>query len=92
MPDIPTLEEFGITGQEGETMTGVFVPAGTPKPIVDLLQREISAIVNDPGMKAKLLEVGVEAEGNSQADFTAYVRAEVAKWRKVIEDAKIPRI
>ena len=92
MPDIPTLEEFGIMGQEGETMTGVFVPAGTPKPIVDLLQREISAIVNEPGMKAKLLEVGVEAEGNSQADFAAYVKAEVAKWRKVIADAKIPKI
>jgi tripartite-type tricarboxylate transporter receptor subunit TctC len=73
-------------------MTGVFLPAGTPKPIVDLLQKEIAAIVNAPDMKARLLEVGVEAEGNSQADFAAYVRAEVAKWRKVIEDARIARI
>ena len=55
-------------------MTGVFVPAGTPKAIVDLLQKEIAAIVNAPDMKAKLLEVGVEAEGNSQADFAAYVK------------------
>ena len=46
-------------------MTGVFVPAGTPKAIVDLLQREISAIVNAPDIKARLLELGVEAEGNS---------------------------
>jgi tripartite-type tricarboxylate transporter receptor subunit TctC len=92
MPDIPTLEEFGIKDQDAETMTGVFVPAGTPKAVVDLLQREISAIVNEPGMKARLLEVGVEAEGNSQADFTAYVKAEVAKWRKVIADAKISKI
>ena len=72
-------------------MTGVFVPAGTPKPIVDLLQKEIAAIVNAPDMKARLLEAGVEAEGNSQADFAAYVRAEVAKWRKVIEDAESRR-
>ena len=43
-------------------------------------------------MKARLLEVGVEAEGNSQADFAAYVRAEVAKWRRVIEDARIAKI
>jgi tripartite-type tricarboxylate transporter receptor subunit TctC len=43
-------------------------------------------------MKAKLLQVGVEAEGNSRADFAAYVRAEVAKWRRVIEDARIAKI
>jgi tripartite-type tricarboxylate transporter receptor subunit TctC len=92
LPDIPTLDEFGIKGQDAETMTGVFVPAGTPKPVVELLQREIAAIVNAPDMKARLLEVGVEAEGNSSADFAAYVRAEVAKWRKVIDDARIAKI
>jgi tripartite-type tricarboxylate transporter receptor subunit TctC len=73
-------------------MTGVFVPAGTPKATVDLLQREISAIVNEPDMKAKLLQAGVEPEGNSPAEFAAYVKAEVAKWKKVIADAKIPLI
>jgi tripartite-type tricarboxylate transporter receptor subunit TctC len=60
--------------------------------VVDLLQREIAAIVNMPDMKARLLEVGVESEGNAQDDFAAYVRAEVAKWRKVIEDARIAKI
>jgi tripartite-type tricarboxylate transporter receptor subunit TctC len=92
LPDIPTLHEFGIKDQDAETMTGVFVPAGTPKPVVDLLQKEIAAVVNSPDIKARLLEAGVEAEGNSQADFAAYVRADVAKWRKVIEDARIARI
>jgi tripartite-type tricarboxylate transporter receptor subunit TctC len=92
IPEIPTLEEQGIKDQEAETMTGVFVPAGTPKPIVDLLQKEIAAIVHTPEIKARLLELGVEAEGNSQAEFAAYVKAEVAKWRRVIEEAKIPRI
>jgi tripartite-type tricarboxylate transporter receptor subunit TctC len=92
LPDIPTLAEFGINGQDAETMTGVFVPAGTPRQIVELLQREFAAVVNTPDIKAKLLQAGVEAEGNSQADFAAYVRAEVAKWKKVIEDARIARI
>jgi len=92
LPDIPTLEEIGIKGQAAETMTGVFVPAGTPKAIVDLLQKEIATIVNTPDIKAKLLQAGVEAEGNSSADFSAYVKAEIAKWRKVIEDAKITKI
>src|SRR5262249_53743839 len=63
--DIPTLDELGIKDQEAETMTGVFIPAGTPKEIVDLLQREISTIVNTPEVKEKLLQLGVEAEGNS---------------------------
>ena len=92
MPEIPTLDQLGIKDQHAETMTGVFVPAGTPKAVVDLLQREIAAIVHEPDIKDKLLQAGVEAEGNSSADFAAYVKAEVAKWRKVIEDAKIPKI
>jgi tripartite-type tricarboxylate transporter receptor subunit TctC len=91
-PDVPTLEESGIKGQEAETMSGVFVPAGTPKPIVDLLQREISTIVNAPDIKARLLELGVEPEGDTSADFTAYINAEIVKWKKVIEDAKINKI
>ena len=92
LPDIPTLEESGIHGQEAETMTGVFVPAGTPKAIVDLLQHEISTIVKTPDVKDKLLQAGVEADGGSSAEFAAYMKAEVAKWKKVIEQAKIPKI
>jgi tripartite-type tricarboxylate transporter receptor subunit TctC len=92
LPEVPTLDELGIKDQESETMTGVFVPAATPKAIVDLLQREISTIVNTPDMKAKLLQAGVEAEGDSSAAFAAYIKAEVAKWKKVVEDAKIPKI
>ena len=92
LPDVPTLEESGIHGQEAETMTGVFVPAGTPKAIVDLLQHEISTIVNTPDIKDKLLQAGVEADGGSSANFAAYVKAEVAKWKKVIAEAKIPKI
>jgi tripartite-type tricarboxylate transporter receptor subunit TctC len=91
-PEIPTLDELGIKGQEAETMTGVFVPGGTPKPIVDLLQKEISAIVSIPEVKARLLELGIVPGGDSSDHFAAYVKAEVAKWRKVIETAKISKI
>jgi tripartite-type tricarboxylate transporter receptor subunit TctC len=92
LPNVPTLDELGIKGQEAETMTGVFVPAGTPKEIVALLQREISAIVNAPDIKERLLQLGVEAEGDSSEAFAAYVNDEVAKWKKVITDAKINQI
>ncbi len=91
-PDLPTLSEVGIKDQEAETMTGVFVPAGTPKAIVDKLQQEISAIVKSPDIGARLLELGIVPEGDSSADFAKYVNAEVAKWKSVIEAANIKKI
>jgi tripartite-type tricarboxylate transporter receptor subunit TctC len=89
---VPTLDELGIKDQEAETMQGVLVPAGTPPPIVDLLQSEIARIVALPDVKDKLLVQGLEPSGMSQAEFAAYIKADIAKWKKVIEDAKIPRI
>ena len=92
LPDVPTLDELGIKGQEAETMQGVLAPAGTPKEIVDLLQREIAAILALPDVKEKILALGFEPSGIPPAEFAAYIRAEIAKWRRVIEDAHIPKI
>ena len=92
LPDVPTLDELEIKGQEAETMQGVLVPAGTPKPIVDLLQTEIARIVNLPDVRDKMLAMGLEPDGMSPAEFAAYIKADVAKWKKVIADAKIPQI
>ena len=92
LPDVPTLDALDIKDEEAETMTGVFVPAGTPTPIVELLQKEIAAIVRLPDIRSLLLENGVVPEGDSSADFAAYVKAEIAKWKKVIELAKIEKI
>ena len=92
LPDVPTLDELGIKGQEAETMQGVLAPAGTPKEIVDLLQREIAASLALPEVKEKILALGFEPSGITPAEFAAYIRAEIAKWRKVIEDAHIPKI
>jgi tripartite-type tricarboxylate transporter receptor subunit TctC len=92
LPDVPTLDELGIKGQEAETMQGVLVPAGTPKPIVDLLQTEIARIVNLPDVRDKMLAMGLEPDGMSPAEFAAYIKADVAKWKKEIADAKIPQI
>jgi tripartite-type tricarboxylate transporter receptor subunit TctC len=92
LPDVPTLEEAGITGQQAETMQGVFVPAGTPKNIVDLLQRELATIVTLPDVKEVMSSLGFETQAETPAEFVAYIKAELAKWKKVIEDAKIDRI
>jgi tripartite-type tricarboxylate transporter receptor subunit TctC len=92
LPDVPTLDELGIKDQEAETMTGVFAPAGTPQSVIELLQKEIAAIVRMPEIKARLLEFGVVPEGDSSADFAAYVKDEIAKWKGIIEAGKIDRL
>ena len=92
LPDVPTLDEIGIKGEEAETMTGVFATAGTPTPVVELLQREIAIIVRMPDVKAKLLSFGIIPDGDSTADFAAYVQDELAQWKRVIEVGKIDKI
>jgi tripartite-type tricarboxylate transporter receptor subunit TctC len=92
LPDVATLDELGIKNQEAETMTGIFVPAGTPRPILELLEKEISTIVRMPDVTARLLDFGVIPEGDSSADFAAYIENEIAKWKRVIEIGKIDRI
>jgi len=92
LPDVPTLAEAGITGQDSETMQGVFVPKGTPQDIVARLHDEIAAIVADKDMQAKMGPLGFEPDGGSSAEFVTYIKAEVDKWKKVIADAKIEQI
>ena len=92
LPNVPTLGDAGIKGEEAETMTGVFVPAGTPAAIVDLLQKQIAEIVRMPDVKAKLLSFGIVPDGDSSADFATYVKDEIAKWKRVIETGKINKI
>jgi len=92
LPSVPTLDELDIKNQESETMAGVFAPSRTPLPIVDSLQKEIAAIVHMPDVKQQLLEVATIPDGDSSADFAAYVKEEIAKWKRVIEVGKIDRI
>jgi tripartite-type tricarboxylate transporter receptor subunit TctC len=92
LPDVPTLDELGIKNQEAETMQGVLVPAGTPKPIIDLLAAEVARIVRLPDVQDKLLAIGLEPGGMSPAEFAAYIKDDIAKWKKVISEAKIPQI
>jgi tripartite-type tricarboxylate transporter receptor subunit TctC len=92
LPNVPTLEEEGIKGEEAETMAGALAPAGTPAEIVDLLQKQIAEIVRLPEVKQKLLSFGIVPDGGSAADFAAYIKDEVAKWKRVIENGKMERI
>ena len=70
-------------------MQAVLVPAGTPRPIVDLLYREIKAIVALPDIKERFAALGLEPVANTPEEFADQIKAEIAKWSKVIRDANI---
>jgi tripartite-type tricarboxylate transporter receptor subunit TctC len=92
LPEVPTMAEAGVPDQESETLTSMFVPAGTPKPIVDKLYKEIAAIVHSPEVSTKLKSLGFVPVGNTPEEWGKRVDAEIAKWARVIKEAKIPRI
>ena len=88
MPDLPTVAEQGFPGFDGVAWIGFAAVAGTPKPIVDKLNAETNAIMALPDVRERLLTLGSEpAAPNSPEQFTAYIRAEIAKWGKVIKDS-----
>jgi tripartite-type tricarboxylate transporter receptor subunit TctC len=89
LPGVPSLDEAGVTGFEMQSWQGVFAPAGTPKPIVERLGKEIAAIVASPDTQERLRNLGVEPDGRTAEPFAAFQRAEIAKWEKVIRDARI---
>lgn len=92
LPDVPTMAESGIEGQEAETLTGILVPAGTPKSVIDKLHQEIAAIIALPEVKERLLALGFVPIGNTPDEFAKRIDSELKKWAKVIQDAKIPQI
>jgi tripartite-type tricarboxylate transporter receptor subunit TctC len=89
VPDVPTMSEQGFEGQDATTMQAFLVPAATPKPIVDLLYKEIVKIVKAPGMEDRFIELGFTPVLNTPDEFTKQIKVEVEKWTKVIKDAKI---
>ncbi len=92
LPDVPTMAEAGFAGQESETMQGIFAPAGTPKEIVALLNREIVKVMALPDVKEKCAQLGFDVVANNPDAFAAYIKKEVEKWSKVIKDANVPQI
>jgi tripartite-type tricarboxylate transporter receptor subunit TctC len=92
LPNVPTMTEAGVPDQESETMQGIFVPAGTPKEIVDFLHDEVVKAMQSADVKEKCAAIGFDVVANSQADFLAYIKKEIDKWHKVIVDAKIQQV
>jgi tripartite-type tricarboxylate transporter receptor subunit TctC len=89
MPELPTVAEAGLKGFEVNNWYGIFLPAGTPKDIVTRLNADVVKALAAPDVKKRLLEAGIVATSSSPEGFTIYVKAEAAKWAKVIKDANI---
>ena len=89
LPDVPTIAEAGVPGVEAAGWNGMFVPAGTPREVILRLQNEVAKILASAPFKADAVQQGYEFGGESPEEFTAFIRAEMNKWDKVIKDANI---
>ncbi|MDB5926397.1 MAG: hypothetical protein JWN13_5333 [Betaproteobacteria bacterium] len=91
MPDLPTVAESGVPGYEAASWYGVLAPAATPRPIVQKLNSEIVRIARTPDVRERLAADGADPVGSSPEEFAAYIKRELARWARVIEQARIPR-
>jgi len=90
LPDVPTFDELGLKGFEVSSWQGILAPAGTPKAIVDRLYRESIKALKMPDVLERLgTQGGNELIGSTPAEFAALIKAEIAKYGKVIKDAGI---
>ena len=89
LPDVPTVSEAGVPGYEHTGWFGIMAPTGTPKPIVDLLNAEMRALVARPDVRATWEKLGTETMSMTPAESEAFLEAELEKWTKVVKAANI---
>jgi tripartite-type tricarboxylate transporter receptor subunit TctC len=88
-PDMPTIAESGVPGYEANNWNGVVVPAGTPRAIVELLHREITAVLKESEIVERMAAAGLEPIGDAQTQFATYLVSEADKWGKLVRSAGI---
>ncbi len=84
MPELATFTEQGVANVDLAIWVGAYAPAGTPRPIVDRLQRELKAVIGLPDVRDKMVAQGQTPVGNTPEEFTANVRADLPKWDALI--------
>jgi tripartite-type tricarboxylate transporter receptor subunit TctC len=92
LPEVPTLAESGVPGFEASTVTGVYAPAATPAAIVERLNKVVSEILRSNAVRQRFSAIGAEASPGTSEEFAAFVRNDIARWKKVVKDAGIPLI
>lgn len=89
LPEVPTIAEAGFPGMDGDGWVGALVPAGTPKDIVTLLNKQINEAMVQPEVKEKLVSLGLDPIGGTPEDFAGIMRTEGPRWAKVIKAAGV---
>jgi len=85
LPEVPTVSEAGVPGYEAVIWLGIMAPAGTPAPIIERLNGEINKVLNDPQVKAAWAKQGATPMSMSPREFGDFLRADIAKWAKVVK-------
>lgn len=89
LPEVPTISEAGVPGYEYSTWYGILVPAGTPRAIVEKLNKTTVGLLNSPDTKQKYLAQGMDPIPSTSAEYTARLKSETEKWTKVVRAANI---
>jgi tripartite-type tricarboxylate transporter receptor subunit TctC len=89
LPDVPTLAESGLTGYDSTGWFGLVAPAGTPASIIQKLNTEFTAALNDEGIKSQMRQSGMEPVATTTEGLDAYIKSETQKWARVIRQANI---
>ena len=89
LPDVPTFIESGLEGFVVDSWTGILAPAKTPGEILARLQKEIAAVLGEPDIRSRYATLGIEPVGNTPAQFAEQIRADLARWEKVVRQANI---
>jgi tripartite-type tricarboxylate transporter receptor subunit TctC len=92
LPNVPTALEQGIKGLETGSWIAMFAPGGTPPAIVSAVHRYVAEALADPKVREWLMSTGQEPLGNSPVEFAAQFKADIARFAKVVESAKIPKL
>ena len=89
VPDLPPVAQGGVPGYEAIGWFGLLVPAATPAAVVEKLSADANRVLNDPEVKQRMLALGAEPSGNTPAQFAAFIRADQAKWSKLMRERGI---
>jgi len=92
LPDVPTLDEQGLKGADVGIWHGVYAPKGTPKPVIDKLVAALQGAMKDAGLQTRFSELGAvsyPADKQTPAALEAHLKAEIAKWRPIIQKAGV---
>jgi tripartite-type tricarboxylate transporter receptor subunit TctC len=91
-PNVPTVAEAGVPGYEAKSWNALFAKTGTPPPIIAKLNLAIREIVAQPDFRQRMLDLGLEAQAGPPEEIAARLKADIAKWAKVIDEAHIPKL